>query len=185
VTGVVQFGRPSDREQYIHRLGRTARGAGAIGRGVLVLADFEADGFLQQLKDLPVTRAAPRSRAELDAAAEGVDAAFRRVSQQSKEQAYQSTLGFYHQYLKTMGRDMDKARLVEIMNQWALQVAQCDEVPALRAITVGKVLFGWLWDDGLSYQVSTQQFFQSVVLTKHLTSHLHFALSHSLSYPPP
>lgn len=139
VTGVVQFGRPSDREQYIHRLGRTARGAGKVGRGVLVLSDFEADGFLRQLKDLPLKVVPPRSDAALQRAADALGDAFRRVPPQSREQAYQSTLGFYQQYLKTMGRDMNKARLVDIMNQWALQVAQCDEVPALRANTVGKV----------------------------------------------
>jgi ATP-dependent RNA helicase MSS116 len=39
VTAVVQVGL-TDKEQYIHRLGRTAR-AGGKGEGVLILADFE------------------------------------------------------------------------------------------------------------------------------------------------
>lgn len=36
-----QVGLPSDKAQYIHRLGRTAR-AGKAGHGVLLLCDFES-----------------------------------------------------------------------------------------------------------------------------------------------
>lgn len=43
----MQVGVPSEREQYIHRVGRTAR-AGKQGQSVLLLADFEAY-FLRQL----------------------------------------------------------------------------------------------------------------------------------------
>ncbi|KAG8716150.1 hypothetical protein FRC08_009807 [Ceratobasidium sp. 394] len=40
VTCVIQAGLPANAEQYIHRLGRTAR-AGNEGHGILVLADWE------------------------------------------------------------------------------------------------------------------------------------------------
>ncbi|CAM9208434.1 unnamed protein product, partial [Phaeothamnion confervicola] len=50
VTTVVQVGLPTDRAQYIHRLGRTAR-AGKDGRGILLLADFERR-FLKEVSDL-------------------------------------------------------------------------------------------------------------------------------------
>ena len=56
---------PSDRAQYIHRLGRTAR-AGKSGSGVLILADFERR-FLNQLKDLPITERPRTLESELDA----------------------------------------------------------------------------------------------------------------------
>jgi ATP-dependent RNA helicase MSS116 len=39
---------PSSREQYIHRLGRTAR-AGKAGRGIIVLAPYER-GFVRELR---------------------------------------------------------------------------------------------------------------------------------------
>lgn len=58
VTLVLQVGL-TDREQYIHRLGRTAR-AGAGGCGLLLLADNEVN-FVRQLKDVSITRAGPKS----------------------------------------------------------------------------------------------------------------------------
>ena len=52
VTQVIQIGLPESREQYIHRLGRTAR-AGKEGTGLLVLFPFESY-FLRELKGLDV-----------------------------------------------------------------------------------------------------------------------------------
>ncbi len=53
VTEVIQVGL-TEREQYIHRLGRTAR-AGREGAGLLILADFEAPALLPELHDLPIS----------------------------------------------------------------------------------------------------------------------------------
>lgn len=52
VTQVIQIGLPESREQYIHRLGRTAR-AGKDGTGLLVLLPFEKK-FLTELKGMAV-----------------------------------------------------------------------------------------------------------------------------------
>lgn len=49
------MGLPSDRKQYIHRLGRTGR-EGKEGEGVLFLAPWE-EYFLSSVKDLPITKA--------------------------------------------------------------------------------------------------------------------------------
>ncbi|EPQ32295.1 uncharacterized protein PFL1_06833 [Pseudozyma flocculosa PF-1] len=52
---VIQVGIPSNKDQYIHRIGRTGR-AGAEGRADLVLLNWE-QGFLHfQLDDLPVQK---------------------------------------------------------------------------------------------------------------------------------
>ena len=59
VTMVLQVGL-TDKEQYIHRLGRTAR-AGAKGAGLLLLADYEAAGLLGTLHELPLNPAGPTS----------------------------------------------------------------------------------------------------------------------------
>lgn len=48
------MGIPSDREQYIHRLGRTGR-EGKDGEGMLVLAPWE-EYFLDEIKDLPIEK---------------------------------------------------------------------------------------------------------------------------------
>ena len=50
-----QVGLPSDKEQYIHRLGRTGR-RGKEGQGILLLAPWE-EFFLSTVKDLPITNA--------------------------------------------------------------------------------------------------------------------------------
>lgn len=52
---MLQLGVPADREQYIHRLGRTGR-KGKEGVGILMLAPWE-EFFLSSIKDLPITKA--------------------------------------------------------------------------------------------------------------------------------
>jgi ATP-dependent RNA helicase MSS116, mitochondrial len=59
VTMIVQVGL-TDREQYIHRVGRTAR-AGKSGCGLLIAADYEAHALLPELSDLPLHAAGPTS----------------------------------------------------------------------------------------------------------------------------
>ncbi|CAE8586177.1 unnamed protein product [Polarella glacialis] len=54
VSLVVQVLAPDSRQQYIHRVGRTARG-GKEGRSVLLLLDREVD-FLQHVSDLPLSK---------------------------------------------------------------------------------------------------------------------------------
>lgn len=48
------MGIPSDREQYIHRLGRTGR-EGKEGKGILLIAPWE-EYFLNEIKDLPLEK---------------------------------------------------------------------------------------------------------------------------------
>lgn len=49
-----QVGIPSDREQYIHRLGRTGR-EGKDGKGILLLAPWE-EYFMDDVNDLPIEK---------------------------------------------------------------------------------------------------------------------------------
>ncbi|XP_045767201.1 probable ATP-dependent RNA helicase pitchoune [Maniola jurtina] len=53
VDWIVQFDPPSDTNEYIHRVGRTARGLGAEGRAVLLLRPEEKD-FVAHLRDARV-----------------------------------------------------------------------------------------------------------------------------------
>ena len=50
-----QVGVPADKQQYIHRLGRTGR-IGKEGKGILLLAPWE-EFFLASTKDLPIEKA--------------------------------------------------------------------------------------------------------------------------------
>lgn len=51
-----QVGVPTDREQYINRLGRTGR-EGKGGEGIMLLAPWE-EYFIDEIKDLPVDKSA-------------------------------------------------------------------------------------------------------------------------------
>lgn len=55
VTHVIQVGVPPDREQYIHRLGRTGR-AGKDGEGWIITAQAEIPVLRKILVDLPISR---------------------------------------------------------------------------------------------------------------------------------
>jgi len=54
VDWIVQYDPPDDPKEYIHRVGRTARGASSTGRALLLLTPQEV-GFLQYLRDAKVT----------------------------------------------------------------------------------------------------------------------------------
>ena len=66
VSCIVQVGLPMSVEQYIHRLGRTARGVGVSGHAILLLSDFERP-FLSDLKTFGVKEvSAPPLTAEVE-----------------------------------------------------------------------------------------------------------------------
>lgn len=131
VTLVIQVGIPSDREQYIHRLGRTGRG-GKDGKGILLLAPWE-EYFLEDIKDLPVERS---SAPHVDQYTKSkMEDSMAKIDTSVKEAAYHAWLGYYNSIRET-GRD--KTSLVS----WASQF--CDSIglekpPALFRKTVVKM----------------------------------------------
>lgn len=124
---VLQLGLPSSLEQYIHRLGRTAR-AGKQGRGVLILADFE--GFFlnqQDVKKLPITKldvaaVETESRVTLPQVATDVDGAMQTIDSTTRSQAYQAHLGFYKAYLKQL--KWTSEQLIASTNDYARHILQ-------------------------------------------------------------
>ena len=95
VTLVIQLGPPTNREQYIHRLGRTGR-AGKRGRGLLLLTPYETF-VLDMLKGLPIEddtqRVVAAAKADAGGVAAKVAAGVRAVSEQTRAVAYGAWLG--------------------------------------------------------------------------------------------
>lgn len=98
---VLQVGLPANAEQYIHRLGRTAR-AGASGSGILILAPFETF-FLRKREVVALNIGAHPATAttlalgsaEMRVAREDCEVAMRGVEDETKSQFYGAALGFY------------------------------------------------------------------------------------------
>jgi len=135
VTFVLQVGL-TERAQYIHRLGRTAR-AGKNGMGALLLTSYEENWMRKELHDMPLN--------ETNIAEYGCKLLLRnailKVSKDedlrnSAEMAYRAWLGFYNGHLKKVG--WSKAVLVQHANQWARNVG-LNEQPTLLKKTVGKM----------------------------------------------
>ncbi|KAK3037304.1 hypothetical protein RJ639_032066 [Escallonia herrerae] len=131
VTFVIQVGLPSDKEQYIHRLGRTGR-KGKEGQGILLLAPWE-EFFLSTLKGLPITRGQlpmvdPDTKKK-------VEKALSQVEMKNKEAAYQAWLGYYNSN-KIVSRD--KIRLVELANEFSRSMG-LDNPPAIPKLVLGKM----------------------------------------------
>jgi len=131
VTLVVQLGVPTDREQYIHRLGRTGR-KGNEGAGVLLLAPWE-EYFLRSIKDLPITEAT-QPLIDLDTKKK-VDKALAHVEVKDKESAYQAWLGYYNSN-KFIGRD--KYQLVSLANEFSRSMG-LNNPPAVPKLVLRKM----------------------------------------------
>ncbi|KAG5141953.1 hypothetical protein JHK82_017648 [Glycine max] len=132
VTLVIQVGLPADREQYIHRLGRTGR-RGKEGQGILLLAPWE-DFFLSTVKDLPIEKAPVVPSVDPDTKKK-VEKALSNVEMKNKEAAYQAWLGYYNSN-KKVGRD--KYRLVELANEFSRSMG-LDNPPAIPKLVLGKM----------------------------------------------
>ena len=131
ITLVLQIGIPSSREQYIHRLGRTAR-AGKKGQGILMLSPFEEHFLRQAVKDLPLSPLPALEVTAADTAA--IAKAVPRMNETIVGQAYGAWMGFYNSSKCPAFRD--KAALVRTANEFATYMGAL-EPPALMKKTVG------------------------------------------------
>ena len=138
VTFVIQVGL-TDKEQYIHRLGRTAR-AGKEGQGMLLVNPFEDRFMTQELRELPLHRV-PYAALDVGSVRAQMAALLERSQRngeirRSAEQAYIAWLGFYNSALKRVY--MDKPEVVQMANRFA-QIIGLREQPAILKKTVGKM----------------------------------------------
>jgi ATP-dependent RNA helicase MSS116 len=140
VTLVLQVGLPADGDQYIHRLGRTAR-AGAAGRGIIILSPAE-QVFLSSktIRDLPITAHQPApSQVSLAPFVHEISAVLGKVSDETKESAYRAWLGYYNGSTKDM--KWSKEQLVREGWDYAVQsLGWTGSVPpSIEPKTVGKM----------------------------------------------
>lgn len=131
ITLVLQVGMPADREQYIHRLGRTGR-RGKEGKGILILAPWE-EFFLSSIKDLPIAKA-PMPLLDSNIKMK-VDQALEQVETKNKESGYQAWLGYYNSN-KVIGRDKNK--LVLLANEFSRSMG-LDTPPAITKLVLRKM----------------------------------------------
>ncbi|KAF7355621.1 hypothetical protein MSAN_01479400 [Mycena sanguinolenta] len=147
VTLILQTGLPPNSEQYIHRLGRTAR-AGASGRGIIIL-DKDETFFLRDrtiaglgitpVPEVPTPGLYHLNEAELAGPAAEIAKALTLVSAEAKAQAYRAFLGVYQTSIKGLG--WTKTDLVNKANEIVRTTLGWTEpeLPSIEKKTVGKM----------------------------------------------
>ncbi|KAI0403924.1 DEAD-domain-containing protein [Xylaria palmicola] len=135
VTDVIQVGLPPDRDQYIHRVGRTGR-AGNSGKGWLILTNEEIPEARYRLPGLPIK---PNDTLETakhvigeSAASDDVSRffgqikeAYERVDRQSFTDAYMAYLG------QKFGRNFSISEFITLLNRWCLQGMGWEKTPGI------------------------------------------------------
>ncbi|PWY89952.1 P-loop containing nucleoside triphosphate hydrolase protein [Aspergillus heteromorphus CBS 117.55] len=146
---VIQIGLPSNTDQYIHRVGRTAR-AGNDGRAIILFTEPESF-FIKAYPFLPIK---PHPDTEAIAAsvpfhATKVTQIMHGLDETAKDRAYRSYLGFFagSPWMKRMR--LDKPGLVRMANDFAMDAMACPEPPIVEKKTAGKM--GLKGVPGLNY----------------------------------
>jgi ATP-dependent RNA helicase MSS116, mitochondrial len=123
---IIQVGLPSDREAYVHRLGRTAR-AGSSGHGVLLLCEHEMPFVEKELRGLPIKGLdlgplpSPGQVAWFDDVQKTLHALDSIEELEKKAaKAYVAYLGFMNTNLRRLG--WDKPRLAQEAQAFAQQI---------------------------------------------------------------
>jgi ATP-dependent RNA helicase MSS116 len=133
VTMVIQVGMPSNREQYIHRIGRTGR-ANKSGEAMLILSPFE-EQYLGQVDDLPI-------RKNLDyvlstnrdvKVTQDLERAVQSAGRDLHMKAFTGILGFHIANTKVSG--MRKPTVVELSKSFCLGYLNLKEFPSISART--------------------------------------------------
>ncbi|KAJ7087400.1 P-loop containing nucleoside triphosphate hydrolase protein [Mycena crocata] len=147
VTLIIQPGLPPNSEQYIHRLGRTAR-AGASGRGILILDQVESfflrDRVINGLGISPMPQVETPGLYHLTAqqlaqATTTIAEILPKVSDEIKAQAYRAFLGVYFTSIKSF--KWTREELVQRGNAFAREALGWTkpELPEIEKRTAGKM----------------------------------------------
>jgi len=140
VTLVLQAGLPTSSEQYVHRLGRTAR-AGAGGEGVLVLSADEARAWANEkgVRELQIRTASPAEVVIPEALVRTLQEKAKGVDTDTKAQAYRAWMGYYNSSTRALG--WSKEELVRQAENFAREVCGWEErdAPPVDPRMVGKM----------------------------------------------
>ncbi|KAK0652391.1 P-loop containing nucleoside triphosphate hydrolase protein [Cercophora newfieldiana] len=132
---VVQIGLTTDKDQYVHRVGRTGR-AGKTGRAVMIMTPEDMP-FVRKNPQFPIkTVEFTHPKAATIPSAEIIQKALEKVPLQTKEQAYVAFLGFTKALKKIHG--LDAPLVVKLANRFSESLG-LEEPPALEPSTVGKM----------------------------------------------
>lgn len=135
VTHVIQFGVPPERDQYIHRLGRTGR-ANKSGQGWLFLLKEEVPAARRVLPGLPIKRndtleAASINAREADEAT--LPSYFKHVASAMKRVDTTKLADAYVKFITPKARGVDVQGLVDSANWWAVNQCDMETVPSVPA----------------------------------------------------
>ncbi|EPE03998.1 atp-dependent rna helicase [Ophiostoma piceae UAMH 11346] len=146
VTTVIQVGLPMDKETYIHRLGRTARGAAnadapgstsgatvVAGRGIIIVTNEESFFPTRVLREINFIKL----DTDLSSWEAEVIPIIERMDEAMVGKTYQAWLGYYNSHMKSLR--WDKAQLVAAANEFAQAGLLAPETPSLQKTTVGKM----------------------------------------------
>lgn len=133
VTHVIQVGLPSNREQYVHRIGRTGR-AGKEGTGILLITESQLHDSRRMLRGLPIQKDETVESAAVDMTQDAqlpasvantltiVANATKMVDRETKGEAYRAMMG-------NAGKGID----ISALRQWAKFGWGMDQAPESRS----------------------------------------------------
>jgi ATP-dependent RNA helicase MSS116, mitochondrial len=132
VTSVIQVGLPMNGEQYVHRVGRTAR-VDKDGRAVILLTEAESF-FLAANRNLPIQPYVHKIDTKDNAA---TSEAMAKIDEKTKQKAYSAYLGFMKGFMNKLR--VRPEGLVAMANELAMKGLDCPEPPPMEKKTVGKM----------------------------------------------
>lgn len=132
VTSVIQVGLPMNGEQYVHRVGRTAR-VDKDGRAVILLTNAESF-FLSVNQKLPIK---PYVHTIDTTDKEAVSEAMVKIDEKTKQKAYSAYLGFMKGFMNKLR--VTPEGLVAMANELAISAMGCPEPPPMEKRTIGKM----------------------------------------------
>lgn len=133
VTSVIQVGLPKNGEQYVHRVGRTAR-VDRDGRAVILLTQAESF-FLTVNRKLPINPYV--HTIDMTKYAAPSAEAMAKIDEKTKQKAYSAYLGFMKGFQKKLS--VRPEGLVAMANELAMEAFHCPAPPPMGKGTIGKM----------------------------------------------